>query len=368
LWETLTGKPGAILKGHESATVGVAFSPNGKQVVSSSADSTACLWCVLTGKSLRVFEGEAAFGEGLAFAPDGSRLATSYENDPTIQLWDTMSGNTVATLRGHTVKIVGIIYSPSGHQIASWSDDKTVRLWSTHTNKCDYILAQPEVVLNVIYSPDGKHIISSTAGGSSCWDTWSGKCLDLSWRAIDPVILWCSYSSDGNLFATVDVEKGRFHLWEAGHDQGGTEIFSTGIGLTLQHVWRRCGSNGKMVLASIDTNFSLRVRELTQDVRGEGGNGSYSDVRSMWSVGVAALSLQDAIIDNIDDLSDTNLLLVKQRAVDADDIEELSEELSGTPTMEYFRQWGHLDDSDDEDGEGVIAANRGEGKEEKENG
>ncbi|KAG0257824.1 hypothetical protein BGZ95_005133 [Linnemannia exigua] len=104
-----------------------------------------------------------------------------------------------------------------------------------------------------------------------------------------------------------------------------------------------------MILASIDTNFSLRVRELTEEVVGKGENrflghnGSYSDVQLMWSVGVASLSLKDVIMDDIVDLSDANFLLMKQRADDADNIEEWSE----TSTERNFEKWGYFDESDD---------------------
>ncbi|KAG0376997.1 hypothetical protein BGX24_006871 [Mortierella sp. AD032] len=114
LWDTLTGKPGATLKGHELDVIEVAFSPNGEQVASNSTDKTLRLWCVLAGQLQCVFRGQDKFGYGLAFAPDGTRLVTSYEKDPAIQFWDTQSGEMVDSLQGHTNKIFGTICSPSG--------------------------------------------------------------------------------------------------------------------------------------------------------------------------------------------------------------------------------------------------------------
>ncbi|KAG0373732.1 Transducin (beta)-like 1 X-linked receptor 1, partial [Mortierella sp. AD032] len=362
LWDTLTGKPGVMLEGHGSDVIGVAFSPSGKHVASNSTYMTVRLWCASTGQLVREFEGQAEFGKGLAFAPDGTHLITSYKQDYTLQVWDTQSDHMVASLRGHTSDVGGIIYSPIGELIASWSDDKTVRLWSTWTDKCLHILPHSEAVLNVAYSLNGQHLISSTAGGSRRWDARSGTPLDSDLRAIGPVIFWCSYSSDGKQLATVEVEKNRFHLWDTSSEEG-RAILSTGIGLALQHVWRYHSKEKKMVLASIDTNFSLHVRELMEDVSGKDGKDdrrSYSDVRLMWNVGEGELSMEDAILEEVVGLSAANLKLMKQRA---DGVEKF--EWSDESTEKYFRMWGYFDQSDDEEEEGVKAAEKRTSKEEK---
>ena len=45
LWDATTGQPiGPPLMGHESAVWNVAFSPDGKRIVSSSKDTTLRLW------------------------------------------------------------------------------------------------------------------------------------------------------------------------------------------------------------------------------------------------------------------------------------------------------------------------------------
>ncbi|KAG0268403.1 hypothetical protein BGZ95_002474, partial [Linnemannia exigua] len=349
LWDTLTGKPRAMLKGHESDVIGVAFSPIRKQVASNSTDKTVRIWCTSTGKLLLEFKGQAEFGKGLAFAPDGTRLATSSEKDHTLQVWDTHSGDMVARLRGHTDDVGGIIYSSIGDLMASWSDDKTVRLWSTWTDKCLNILEHSNAVLHVAYSPDGKHLISSTEDSSSRWNSRTGKPFDADLRAIGAIVSWTSYSSDGKYLATIEVEKSTFHLWDistAQCDQRGMEIFSAGITHALQHVWTKCSSNGKMVLVSVDINFSLRVWELTEDVRGNGGKGSYSDVRLMWSVGGDELTMEDAVLDNLFGVSDFNLKLMTQRA---DSVEKMA--YSEGSTEKYFRQRGYFD-SDTEEEEG----------------
>ncbi|KAK3844700.1 MAG: hypothetical protein J3R72DRAFT_437829 [Linnemannia gamsii] len=81
----------------------------------------------------------------------------------------------------------------------------------------------------------------------------------------------------------------------------------------------------------------------------------------MWSVGVTALSLKDAIINNIEGLSDANLQLMKQRAVDIDKIE-----LSEGSTEKYFRKWGYFDSDDEEEGGKAAMKKKGEETKKKE--
>ena len=78
------GKP---LKAHKNWVLSVAFSPDGKRLVSASADYTLLLWDVDTGKTI----GDALTGHGkevfsAAFSPDGRRIVSGM-GDGTVRLW-----------------------------------------------------------------------------------------------------------------------------------------------------------------------------------------------------------------------------------------------------------------------------------------
>jgi hypothetical protein len=51
----------------------VAFSPDGKQVVSGAWDGTVRLWDAATGVALQTLEGHLDMVESVAFSPDGNK-------------------------------------------------------------------------------------------------------------------------------------------------------------------------------------------------------------------------------------------------------------------------------------------------------
>lgn len=71
---------------------------------------------------------------GLAYSPDG-RYVVSGAGDGTLTLWDEQTGAYIRAFTGHTAAINAVNYSPSGQTFASASDDGTVRLWNARTGE-----------------------------------------------------------------------------------------------------------------------------------------------------------------------------------------------------------------------------------------
>jgi WD40 repeat protein len=110
-------------------TVLVAFSPNGKHIVSGDG-RTLQIWDVSTGEvigqALAVHKGMI---DSVAFSPNGKHIVSG--NGITLQIWDASTGEAIGKpFTGHEDRVNSVAFSPNGKHIVSGSDDKTVRVWN----------------------------------------------------------------------------------------------------------------------------------------------------------------------------------------------------------------------------------------------
>jgi WD40 repeat protein len=111
-------------EGHTDRVSSVAFSPDGKYVVSGSLDKTIRVWDAEKGNTVSgPFEGHTDRVSSVAFSPDG-KYVVSGSLDKTIRIWDAEKGNAVSgPFDGHTssIKEKVLLLSDDGH-ISTWGD------------------------------------------------------------------------------------------------------------------------------------------------------------------------------------------------------------------------------------------------------
>jgi WD40 repeat protein/serine/threonine protein kinase/tetratricopeptide (TPR) repeat protein len=96
-----------------------------------------------SGHVLHTLIGHTAEVRGLAFSPDGRRIVTS-SWDRSIKLWDPDTGREVFTLRGHTAGLLVVAFSPDGRRLVSGGIDFTARVWDATPLPADFLRAQDE--------------------------------------------------------------------------------------------------------------------------------------------------------------------------------------------------------------------------------
>ncbi|HEY7424829.1 MAG TPA: serine/threonine-protein kinase [Gemmataceae bacterium] len=201
------------LTGHDEDVYFVAFSPDGKTLVTTSKDKTARLWDAATGKAKATLKGHDSEVNGAAFTPDGQTLFT-VSDDGTVRQWDAATGRERAVLREHQGKVLCLALSPDGRVLASGGDDRVVRRWDVETGVAlPPLKGHTGVIECLAFTPDG----NSLAGGSSdktamLWDLACGQ-QQQTFRGHTSSVLGLAVAPDGRTLATAS-EDHTVRLWD----------------------------------------------------------------------------------------------------------------------------------------------------------
>jgi WD40 repeat protein len=113
----------------------------------------------------------------VAFSPDGKRVVSS-GFQPGLYWWDTQTGERVKLQAGHGVAVHEICFSKDGKFAASAGADRTVRMWDGASGAPLKVFAVGATTYAVAVSPDGKRLASGSFDGLvRLWDAASGRQL-----------------------------------------------------------------------------------------------------------------------------------------------------------------------------------------------
>jgi WD40 repeat protein/serine/threonine protein kinase len=186
LWDTTTGKQLFLLKGHKARVTFATFSPDGRCVLTLAPgpDRSAIVWEAATGKLLwrlqlsspwdSRFVGPQANWAGdipeyrqADFSPDGSWIVTAFGEYPdcTARVWDIVTGQEKLVLKGHEGPVGSARFSPDGKWIVTASLDRTARIWDAGTGKEVHVLrGHSGGVLSAQFSPDSGRVLTAGEG------------------------------------------------------------------------------------------------------------------------------------------------------------------------------------------------------------
>src|SRR5262249_47188956 len=104
-----------VLKGHAETVYAVAYTPDGKQVITASFDKTLKLWDAATGKEIKTFAGPQGHQNLIlcvALSPDGQLIASG-SSDNQAKIWDFPGGKPLKDF-AHVDAVNAVALSPDG--------------------------------------------------------------------------------------------------------------------------------------------------------------------------------------------------------------------------------------------------------------
>jgi hypothetical protein len=142
--------------GHTGPVESVAYSPDGKRVLTGSSDGTARVWDAEMGQQKALLKGHTDRVTSVAYSPDGKRVLTGSQ-DKTARVWDAETGQQKASLEGHTGPVFSVAYSADGKRVLTGSSDHTAQVWDAETGQKKALLkGHTGPVYSVVFSPNGK--------------------------------------------------------------------------------------------------------------------------------------------------------------------------------------------------------------------
>jgi len=175
-------------------------------------------WNRLARSDLLTLKGHTSKVQCVSFSPDGTQLATA-SNDETVKLWDAATGQELLTLNGHNGEVLSVSFSPNGTRLATSSLDKTLKLWDATTGQETLTLqGHSGIVRSVTFSPDGTRLASASSDTTvKLWDVATGQ-ETLTLQGHSGGVRSVSFSPDGTQLATASEDR-TAKLWDAATGQ-----------------------------------------------------------------------------------------------------------------------------------------------------
>jgi WD40 repeat protein len=299
IWEAGTGREIKKLEGHSDWVGSVAISADSKYIVSGSYDNTVRIWEVESGREIKKLEGHSHNVVSVAISADGKYIASN-SWDKTIRIWDRMEGIEINKFEVYNEIVASdIAFSADGDSVVSGIDDKTLRIWEVESGReVKKLEGNSQWVKCVAISADGKYVVSGSPDKIvRIWDIEAGIQIK-QFEGHNGNITSVAFSLDGKYVVSGSVDK-TVRVWdiEKGNQvkqlEGHSHIV-TSVAISVDGNYIVSGSNDKTVrIWEVESGREIKKTEGHSDnvasvaISADGNyivSGSYDKTVRIWDI------------------------------------------------------------------------------------
>ena len=218
---TLWGPDGEsrVYTGHVGEVQRIAFSRDGRRIVSASSDHTVRIWNVSSGQRMRILAEESESIEerpsrshSIAFSPDGGSIVAGV--GARLVQWDAETGKQLHSYDGHSGAVTSFVFNQDGKRLFSTGEDGFLRSWDTMTGQEYRPPIRIDSLAAVGFSSARKAVVTvSEKGPVILWDVESGdRIATYTDDTFDLTYVHSLAVSPDGLHAVIGTEDGGYQM------------------------------------------------------------------------------------------------------------------------------------------------------------
>jgi hypothetical protein len=200
-----------LKKAHEKAVDALAFSSDGKWLLSGGADGKVNLWDIGSGASNRNIAREMKRIRAAALSEFGERAYWGGD-EGRVHAWDVANDRNIDLPNGPSDTITSLVLSPDDRFLYCTAKDRSIWQWDLKdSNKAPRREKLGAEATCLAVSPDGRFLLSGEERKINVWDARTGKYLHTIGGKYD-LVFSLAFSADGKQVIS-GHERGVLILW-----------------------------------------------------------------------------------------------------------------------------------------------------------